>query len=108
MLRNNQRVLRAVIESGVYGTTHDLDDRAPFMCTALGKAHVAGVITFVEQVRVRNAIRDYMDSINPDCSVMRVCLKVFDYPGTKSMDANAWADAHGRDFYWNWNKRPRK
>lgn len=99
-MRKTQAIFRAVIRAGMYASKpHEY-----FMCHALRKAEDAGIISPEEMGRAKTAIQQYMRRLAPDVTVLRLALMRvgIDY-GRYDM----WVDGAGRDFYWNWDKRPR-
>lgn len=100
-MRTTQAIFRAVIRAGKY----DHSRREAFMCCSLRGAFVAGIITRGECQRAQGAINRYIGTAAQKCGrVLRVYLRRRgDERGTLEM----WRAGAGRDFYWNWDKRPR-
>lgn len=99
-MRKNQMIFRAVIRAGMYASKpHEY-----FMCISLGRAEAEGIISAEERDRAGAAIKKYMQALATDSNVLRIAL-------LRSGDARAeyvsWVGGAGRDFYWNWDKRPR-
>lgn len=104
-MRKTQAIFRAVIRAGYYGT--DRDYRSLYMCMALGRAHNDKCITPEEYDRACKAITRYLMVLTNDrsCNVMRIALN---WGAGQDHSTYTWAHGAGRDFYWNWDKRPRK
>lgn len=100
-MRKTQAIFRAVIRAGLYAERNNCEH---FMCVALQSAADAGLITPEEMQRAQSAIQRYMRRLAPDVKVLRLALlrAGIDYGGYVM-----WMGGAGRDFYWNWNKRPR-
>lgn len=104
-MRKNQTIFRAVIRAGHYGSGRSR--QSLFMCTALAKACDAECITFKEYARAYKAITRYLMALNNDrrFNVMRLALN---FGAGQDHSPDTWEQGAGRDFYWNWDKRPRK
>lgn len=99
-MRKTQAIFRAVIRAGLYATQPGED----FMCHTLHDAEVAGVITLKEMERAKAAIQRYMQRLAPTSTVLRLALM---RAGIDYGEYDMWVGGAGRDFYWNWDKRPR-
>lgn len=99
-MRKTQGIFRAVIRAGLYAKQPDED----FMCHALRKAADAGIISPEEMGRAKTAIQQYMRHLAPDVTVLRLALIRV---GIDHGEYDTWVGGAGRDFYWNWDKRPR-
>lgn len=99
-MRKPQAIFRTVIRAGLYAQRPGED----FMCHALRRAEDAGIISPKEMGRAKTAIQQYMRHLAPDDNVLRLALlrAGIDYGGYV-----IWVGGAGRDFYWNWDKRPR-
>lgn len=104
-MRKTQAIFRAVIRAGYYGP--DRNYQSPYMCHALGKAHDDKCITSEEYARARKAITRYLMALanGQPCIVMRIALN---WGAGQDHSLYAWEGGAGRDFYWNWDQRPRK
>lgn len=103
-MRKNQVIFRAVILAGYYGP--DRPHQSPYMCAALARARADEHITDAEYEHGRKVIRRYMTKLGGrQVNVMRLAINGAAV-GDHSMDT--WEQGAGRDFYWNWDKRPRK
>lgn len=104
-MRKTQAIFRAVIRAGYYGPERDY--QSPYMCMALGAAHNAKCITPEEYGRARKTIHRYIKALNNDqpLNVMRIALN---WGAGQDHSLYTWEQGAGRDFYWNWDKRPRK
>lgn len=104
-MRKNQAIFRAVIRAGHYGT--GCDYQSPYMCMALDRAHNAKCITSEEYARACKAITRYLMALTNDREliVMRIALNC---GAGQDHSLYTWEQGAGRDFYWNWDKRPRK
>lgn len=100
-MRKNQTIFRAVIRAGMYASkSHEY-----FMCISLVRAGAEGIISAEERDRAEAAIKKYMQALAPDVSVLRLALLRV---GDARAEYASWVDGAARDFYWNWDKRPRK
>lgn len=101
-MRKTQAIFRAVIRGGKY----DHSQREAFMCCSLQYAADADIITQGECQRAQGAIRRYMgaDTQASGCLLRLYLRDRGDERGALEM----WQAGAGRDFYWNWDKRPRK
>lgn len=99
-MREIQAIFRAVIRAGLYAKWPGKH----FMCHALREAADARIISPEEMKRAKAAIEWYMRRLAPDATVLRRALiRVgIDYGGY-----DVWVGGAGRDFYWNWDNRPR-
>lgn len=104
-MRKNQTIFRAVIRAGYYGP--DRDYQSPYMCRALGRAHIDKCITPEEYARARKVITRYILMLSNGrlLNVMRLALN---WGAGQGYSMDTWEQGAGRDFYWNWDKRPRK
>lgn len=100
-MRKNQTIFRAVIRAGLYAERNSCEY---FMCVALKRAEVAGLITPEEMQRAQSAVQRYMRHLAPDDTVLRLALL---RAGIEYGRYDVWVGGAGRDFYWNWDKRPR-
>lgn len=100
-MRKNQTIFRAVIRANLYAQ----QPGEHFMCHSLRDAEYAGIISPEEMCQAKTAIQQYMRRLAPDVNVLRLALMRIgiDYGGY-----DMWVGGAGRDFYWNWGKRPRK
>lgn len=98
-MRKTQAIFRAVIRAGHYPT----DGIERFMCLRLTGAMAVGTITEAEATRAQRAIYRYMRKVS---GVMRLYLRY--HMGDRRGDYTTWVTGAGRDFYWNWDQRPRK
>lgn len=103
-MRKSQAIFRAVIQAGYYGADCDQEQ---YMCLALKRAHNDKCITPEEDARACKAITRYTRALTPDlpCSTMRMALNL---GAGQDHSRSTWEQGAGRDFYWNWYKRPRK
>lgn len=103
-MRKTQAIFRAVIRAGRYGP--DRTWQSPYMCLALEKACVAEYITVEEYARACKAITRYIRALNNNrpLHVMRLALN---RGAGQDHSTYTWEQGAGRDFYWNWDKRPR-
>lgn len=101
-MRKNQTIFRAVIRANLYAQQAG---REHYMCLSLGRAEAWGIISAEERDRAEAAIKKYMQALAPDVNVLRLALMRV---GIDSGGYNMWTGGAGRDFYWNWDKRPRK
>ena len=100
-MRKTQEIFRAVIRGGKY----DHSQRQAFMCCSLQYAADADIITQGECQRAQGAICRYMgDSVQESGRVLRLYLLG---RGDERGALEEWRAGAGRDFYWNWDKRPR-
>lgn len=104
-MRKTQGIFRAVIRAGYYGP--DIGYQSSYMCMALDKARIGNCITPEECARARKAITRYIMVLGNGrlLSVMRLALN---WGAGQDHSLYAWEDGAGRDFYWNWDQRPRK
>lgn len=100
-MRKTQAIFRAVIRAGLYAK----QPGEYFMCHTLCEAEDAGIISPEEAGRAKTAIQQYMRHLAPDVNVLRLALLHvgIDYGGY-----DVWVGGAGRNFYWKWDKRPRK
>lgn len=99
-MRKTQGIFRAVIRAGMYASkSHEY-----FMCVSLGRAEAAGIISAEERDRAEVAIKKYMQALAPGVNVLRLALLRV---GDARAEYESWVDGAARDFYWNWDKRPR-
>lgn len=100
-----QAIFRAVIRAGYYGPACTY--QSPFMCVALRVAHADKRITPEEYAQACRAITRYIVALTNGrpVNVMRIALNL-----GAGLDHSlyTWEQGAGRDFYWNWDKRPRK
>lgn len=103
-MRKNQAIFRAAIRAGYYGL--DRSRQSPYMCVALCMARDAQRITSEEYVRACKAITRYIVVLtnNRQLNVMHLALN---WGAGQDHSAYTWEQGAGRDFYWNWDKRPR-
>lgn len=99
-MRKTQAIFRAVIRAGLYAQWLGED----FMCHALCEAEDAGIISPEEMGRAKTAIQQYMRRLAPGATVLRLALMRV---GIDCGGYDMWVGGAGRDFYWNWDKRPR-
>lgn len=100
-MRKNQAIFRAVIRAGMYASKpHEY-----FMCISLGRAQAEGIISAEERDRAEVAIKKYMQALGSSLSVLRLALLRV---GDARAEYDSWVSGAGREFYWNWDKRPRK
>lgn len=101
-MRKTQAIFRAVIRAGYYGP-----DQSPYMCMALGRAHNDECITPEEYARACKAITRYIRVLTNGrpCKVMHIALN---WGAGQDHSLYTWEEGAGRDFYWNWDQRPRK
>ena len=99
-MRKTQAIFRTVIRAGLYAE----QPGEHFMCHALREAEDAGIISPEEMGRATAAIRRYMRHLAPDVNLLRLALMSV---GIGYGGYDMWVGGAGRDFYWNWDKRPR-
>lgn len=104
-MRKTQAIFRAVIRAGYYGP--DRSWQSPYMCIALATACAHECITVEEYARACKAITRYLMALNNGrrYRVMRLALNC---GADQDHSPDTWEQGAGRDFYWNWDKRPRK
>lgn len=104
-MRKNQAIFRAVIRAGYYGP--DLPYQSPYMCVALARANADAHITDAEYKRGCEVIKRYIVKLtgNQQLNVMRLAIN---WAAGGDHSSEAWATGIGREFYWNWDKRPRQ
>lgn len=102
-MRKTQAIFRAVIRAGHYGP--DRNYQSPYMCHALGRAHNDNCITPEEYAQASKAITRYLMALTNDreSNVMRIALNC---GAGQDHSMCTWEQGEGRDFYWNWDKRP--
>lgn len=101
--RTVQAVFRCVLELDWYGKP-DLNYNSEFMCHALNHAVGVGAITALEYNRAKDAISKYMRSLGAS-SIMFWAL--YNAGHVEGVGAVGWSETAGKEFYRNWNKRPK-
>lgn len=103
-MRKTQAIFRAVIRAGCYGP--DRPRQSPYMCVALESANADGHITDAEYARALKVIQRYIVKLaGRQVNVMRIALNC---GAGQDHSGYTWGQGAGRDFYWNWDKRPHK
>jgi hypothetical protein len=104
-MRTVQGTLRAVVKAGWYGnpTTHY---NSEFMCRALRRAVQDDVITEAEYHKAAAAINKYIRSLGTS-SIMSWALYNAGHIPDSLSSACEWSVVEGKEFYRNWNNRPK-
>lgn len=101
--RTVQAVFRCVLKLNWYGNTN-VNYNSEFMCRALIHALNVGAITDLEYNKAKDAISQYMRSLG-DSSIMFWAL--YNAGHLEGSGAVEWSEHAGKEFYRNWNKRPK-
>ena len=99
--KSTQAIYRTVIRAGRYGRRLEYE-REDFMCYALRLARDNHEITPEEYERAYGAIQSYLKGHS---SVLRSALRNAGII-KKPVTLGEFAEGYGREFYWNWSKRP--
>lgn len=104
-----QDIFRRVIDRGRYN--NEFFEHSEYMCWALIHALMTDLITLDEFYDARRAIDEYIAELGAlPGSAMVDALREADFvdPEYVHLDRHReWATEHGKDFYWNWDARPR-
>ena len=101
--RTPQAVFRCVLELDWYGKP-DLNYKSEFMCLALEHAVCTGAITQLECNKAKDAISKYMRSLGSSAIMFWALDNAGHAQGSSAVE---WSENAGKEFYQNWNKRPK-
>lgn len=100
--KSTQAIFRTVIRAGRYGRRL-WNEREDFMCYALRLASDNHEITPEEYEQAYEAIQSYLEGHS---SVLRSALRNAGIINKPVGTLEEFAEGYGREFYWNWSKRP--
>lgn len=106
-MRSAQETFKAVIEARYYGSDWD---NGHFMCWALSRALIAGVITSAERNNAYESVVQYLHELGADelGGVLYHALRSSGILGGDSRSTKEWVDSgDGAEFYLNWDNRPK-
>lgn len=101
--RTVQAIFRRVVKAGWYGNP-SLNYNSEFMCHALLRAVQDDVITQHECDIAKAAIDEYISSLG-DTDIMSWAL--YHAGHIPKGSCRDWSQNEGKEFYRNWNKRPK-
>ncbi len=102
-MRTTQAILRRVLKLNWYGNPK-VNYNSEFMCRALSHALNLGCITDLEYNKAKDAISNYMRSLGTSSIMFWALYNAGHVQGVGAVD---WSEVDGKEFYRNWNKRPK-
>lgn len=104
--RTVQAVFRCVLKLDWYGKPN-VNYNSEFMCRALDHAGGVGAITTLEYNEAKDAISKYMRSLGTS-STSTMSWALYNAGHVQDpLSAVEWSENAGKEFYRNWNKRPK-